>query len=143
MGRGGRLVRGGQRGWAIPPTPSTGSTFSRALAGSRSSTRASPSSTLATPLRSTKTGLAPRLYIDPGEMLVGILQRSATSTHCPYKGTASYWSLHLGADVVADIAKSYDDPIAEAVGITGAGRSSRRVTLLASKLISIGFLSEQ
>ena len=39
------------------------------------------------------------------------LERTATHTHCPYKGDASYWSVRVGDRVVADAAWSYEDPL--------------------------------
>ena len=40
-------------------------------------------------------------------------ERSSTTTYCPYKGTASYWTARIGDEVVDDIAWSYEDPLPE------------------------------
>jgi uncharacterized protein (DUF427 family) len=47
------------------------------------------------------------------------LEKSATQTYCPYKGTATYWSYRVGTDTVADVAWSYEDPLPESVPIRG------------------------
>ena len=66
-----------------------------------------------------ETGLAPRLYVDREQLLVDVLRPSATTTYCPYKGTASYWSAVVGEDVVPDVAWSYQTPYAECQAIAG------------------------
>jgi uncharacterized protein (DUF427 family) len=60
-----------------------------------------------------ETALGPRLYVSPDHLPRGPLTKSSTTTYCPYKGTASYWSVTLGDEVLADIAWSYDDPLPE------------------------------
>lgn len=61
-----------------------------------------------------ETALAPKLYVARGHLLVG-LEPSATTTYCPYKGTASYWS----AAGIDDVAWSYEDPLDESLAIAG------------------------
>jgi uncharacterized protein (DUF427 family) len=41
---------------------------------------------------------------------VDVLKPSASTTYCPYKGTASYWSALVGEVVVPDVAWSYETP---------------------------------
>ena len=48
-----------------------------------------------------------------------VLVPSATTTYCPYKGTASYWSAVAGDIIVEDVAWSYDDPLPESLGVGG------------------------
>ncbi len=57
-----------------------------------------------------ETGLAPRLYVHRGQLLADVLRPSATTTYCPYKGMASYWSAFVGEEVVPDVAWSYETP---------------------------------
>ncbi|MFB7459007.1 MULTISPECIES: DUF427 domain-containing protein [unclassified Streptomyces] len=53
-----------------------------------------------------ETGCPPRYYLPPEDVRLDLLAASDTHTHCPFKGTASYWSLP-GA---ADLAWAYPDP---------------------------------
>jgi uncharacterized protein (DUF427 family) len=61
-----------------------------------------------------ETGHRVRAYLRPDEVSA-VLAPSDKTTVCPYKGTASYWSL----DGLEDIAWSYRDPIPEAGAIEG------------------------
>jgi uncharacterized protein (DUF427 family) len=65
------------------------------------------------PLLLSETGLPNRYYIPRADVRLELLRPSATTTVCPYKGTAEYWSLQSAAD----IAWSYPDPLEEAVRI--------------------------
>lgn len=62
-----------------------------------------------------ETALEPRLYVDPRLVRMDLLSRSTTQTYCPYKGTATYWTLTVGDRVLEDIAWSYEEPLPEAV----------------------------
>ena len=62
-----------------------------------------------------ETALEPRLYVDPRLVRMDLLRASATQTYCPYKGTATYWTAHIGDVVLDDIAWSYEDPLPESV----------------------------
>ncbi|GAA2557390.1 MULTISPECIES: DUF427 domain-containing protein [Streptomyces] len=53
-----------------------------------------------------ETGCPPRYYIPPEDVRLDLLTPSGTRTHCPFKGTASYWSLPDAADLVW----AYPDP---------------------------------
>lgn len=63
--------------------------------------------------------LPTRYYLPRSDVRMERLERTDTSTHCPFKGDASYWSARLGDDVVADIAWSYEIPIEGAEKIAG------------------------
>ena len=47
-----------------------------------------------------ETGCPARYYIPPQDVRLDLLTPSATQTYCPFKGTASYWSLPDAADLV-------------------------------------------
>jgi uncharacterized protein (DUF427 family) len=66
-----------------------------------------------------ETALAPRLYVAPDQVRTDLLTPSDTTTYCPYKGEASYWTATVGDTVVEDVAWSYDDPLPESLPIRG------------------------
>ena len=66
-----------------------------------------------------ETALAPRLYVDRGLARADLLVASSTTTYCPYKGTASYWSAVVDDVTVEDVAWSYEDPLPESLPIRG------------------------
>lgn len=61
-----------------------------------------------------ETGMANRYYA-PREDVVVDLEASETTTVCPYKGTASYWSV-AG---LPDAAWSYENPLDDAARVAG------------------------
>jgi uncharacterized protein (DUF427 family) len=63
-----------------------------------------------------ETGMAPRAYI-PKDGLV--LEPSATTWLCPYKGEATYWNLRVGDRVLEDAVWAYDSPRGDVGGIAG------------------------
>ena len=66
-----------------------------------------------------ETGLATRYYLPKTDVRMDLLTPTATSSHCPYKGDANYWSLALDDDAVADVAWSYRTPLPESQKIAG------------------------
>ncbi|OBJ86416.1 DUF427 domain-containing protein [Mycobacterium asiaticum] len=67
-----------------------------------------------------ETALAPRLYVAPKHVRTDLLQKTATSSYCNYKGVATYWAAILDGDaVIEDIAWSYDEPLPESSLIRG------------------------
>jgi uncharacterized protein (DUF427 family) len=64
-----------------------------------------------------ETALEPRLYVDPRLVRTDLLEKSATHTYCPYKGTATYWSARLGDELLDDIAWSYEEPLPESAAL--------------------------
>jgi uncharacterized protein (DUF427 family) len=73
----------------------------------------------AEPMGVYETGHAPRLYVPPSAVRMDLLVPSPTTTHCPYKGTASYFTAVVGDETVADVAWSYEDPRPECLPIAG------------------------
>jgi uncharacterized protein (DUF427 family) len=65
------------------------------------------------PLLLFETSLPTRYYLPRADVRLEVLQASRTTTQCPYKGTASYLSAHLGGKLHADLAWSYERPIPE------------------------------
>ncbi|HWE55445.1 MAG TPA: DUF427 domain-containing protein [Acidimicrobiales bacterium] len=67
-----------------------------------------------------ETALEPLLYVAKDCVLpADVLEPSRTTTYCPYKGVASYWSARVGDREVVDVAWSYEDPLPECTGIRG------------------------
>ena len=60
-----------------------------------------------------ETGLPTRYYIPAEDVRMDLLSATDTTTRCPYKGIASYWSANIGGIDFADIVWSYPDPVAE------------------------------
>jgi uncharacterized protein (DUF427 family) len=60
--------------------------------------------------------LPPVFYIPRGDVHLERLVPSATTSHCPFKGDASYFSATHGP---ADVAWSYETPFASASAIAG------------------------
>ncbi|TXL91323.1 DUF427 domain-containing protein [Streptomyces sp. NBC_01725] len=52
------------------------------------------------PLLLHETGLPVRYYLPPEDVRTELLSPSDTTTHCPFKGDASYWSLPGAPDLV-------------------------------------------
>jgi uncharacterized protein (DUF427 family) len=51
-------------------------------------------------------------YIPKSDIEMARLTRTATASHCPHKGDASYWSVDTDDGVIADAGWSYDQPFA-------------------------------
>ena len=60
-----------------------------------------------------ETSLPVRYYIPRLDVKMELLEPSQTISRCPYKGVASYWSVHTGDKVHPDLAWSYKSPIPE------------------------------
>jgi uncharacterized protein (DUF427 family) len=66
-----------------------------------------------------ETGLPPRVYLLRADVLPGLLERSETSSFCPYKGEATYWHLRAGERRLDDAAWSYEAPLPETLKAAG------------------------
>jgi uncharacterized protein (DUF427 family) len=64
-----------------------------------------------------ETGLPTRYYIPKVDVRMDRLVRSVTHTACPYKGTASYWSVKVGDRVISDLVWTYPNPHPESFKI--------------------------
>ena len=67
----------------------------------------------------TENGYPSRLYFPVKDVNMDVLQVTDTSTRCPYKGAAEYFSAKTSDGVLKDIAWTYNNPIAEAAEIKG------------------------
>jgi uncharacterized protein (DUF427 family) len=66
-----------------------------------------------------ETGLPVRFYLPMTDVRMDLLAPASTTSNCPYKGKASYWSLVLGETLVQDVAWSYRTPMPESQKIAG------------------------
>src|SRR5690606_20200851 len=62
-----------------------------------------------------ETGLPTRYYLPKTDVRLDLLEPTDTVTHCPYKGTAEYWSVNGEKD----LAWSYRTPLPESEKIAG------------------------
>ena len=66
-----------------------------------------------------ETGLPVRYYLPPEDVRLDLLAATDTSTRCPYKGLASYWTVRAGDRAGTDFVWSYQSPIPECPKIKG------------------------
>ena len=66
-----------------------------------------------------ETGLPPRYYLPLSDLRLDLLTPSATETHCPYKGTATYWSLEADGRRYDDFVWTYRAPLPESQKVAG------------------------
>lgn len=71
------------------------------------------------PLVLSETGLANRFYLPAEDVRTDLLEQSPTTSTCPYKGVATYWSLRDGDALITDVAWSYEQPRDEARRVAG------------------------
>ncbi len=73
----------------------------------------------ASPVILFETGLPLRFYLPKTDVRMDLLVPTYTSTECPYKGTAEYWSVEIGDTAHEDIVWSYPFPARESAPIAG------------------------
>ena len=67
-----------------------------------------------------ETGLRPRFYLPMSDVDLELLRPSALQTHCPYKGTATYWDVVLPDGAVHEgVVWTYRTPLPESQKIAG------------------------
>lgn len=65
------------------------------------------------PVVLTETGSPVRYYLPPEDVAMELLVPTRTTSHCPFKGDAVYWSVRTAEDrddLVADAVWSYPEP---------------------------------
>jgi uncharacterized protein (DUF427 family) len=66
-----------------------------------------------------ETGLPVRWYLPREDVRTELLEASYTTTRCPYKGVAQYWTLRDGAREERDVVWSYPEPMHDAEAVEG------------------------
>jgi uncharacterized protein (DUF427 family) len=66
-----------------------------------------------------ETGLPPVSYLPLEDVDSEYLSPSGTSTYCPYKGHASYWSLKIDDRLIEDALWAYEEPYDECSALKG------------------------
>ncbi len=61
----------------------------------------------------------PVYYLPRGDVRMDALTPTAHETFCPFKGTASYWSVQTAKGMLENAVWSYQDPLPAVTGIHG------------------------
>lgn len=70
-------------------------------------------------LRLQEAGCPPVLYIPREDAALALFTKTVRTTHCPYKGDASYYSVAAGGRHAAEAAWSYEAPFPAMAAIAG------------------------
>ena len=62
---------------------------------------------------------APVIYFPRGDIAMAFLDATETSSHCPHKGDASYFSVVTKSRTLQDAVWSYENPSADVAAIKG------------------------
>jgi uncharacterized protein (DUF427 family) len=66
-----------------------------------------------------ETGHRSRWYMPLEDVREGVLEPSEKTSHCPFKGDASYYSVRAGGELHEDLVWTYRDPIPAVADIAG------------------------
>ena len=61
----------------------------------------------------------PVYYLPEADVCMDALASTPHKTYCPFKGTASYWSIQTEKGVIENAVWSYEDPLPEVTEIAG------------------------
>ncbi|HTX23174.1 MAG TPA: DUF427 domain-containing protein [Steroidobacteraceae bacterium] len=73
-------------------------------------------------IRVEEDGHPPRYYFPRGDVQLSLLEPTSTTTQCPFKGTARYFSVHAGGKSgvhLDDAVWTYEEPYDEHQGLKG------------------------
>ena len=63
--------------------------------------------------------LAPVLYVPRADLAMAFFDKTDTSSHCPHKGDATYYTLEAKSGPIKDAAWSYETPNEDMAAIAG------------------------
>ncbi|MEM9746796.1 MAG: DUF427 domain-containing protein [Actinomycetota bacterium] len=66
-----------------------------------------------------ETNIFPVVYLPVADVSMHVLTKTDRSTHCPYKGDASYWTITVGDRSEENAVWGYETPIESAAWLTG------------------------
>jgi uncharacterized protein (DUF427 family) len=66
-----------------------------------------------------ETGLLPQIYVPDADIRQDLLHPTDHHTHCPFKGTASYWNVQVGDQVAENAMWAYPVPVPESIWLAG------------------------
>jgi uncharacterized protein (DUF427 family) len=66
-----------------------------------------------------ETGLPTRYYLPKTEVRMEVFKPTDRATHCPYKGTARYWTAEVAGETHENVLWGYDAPLPESQKIMG------------------------
>jgi uncharacterized protein (DUF427 family) len=67
----------------------------------------------------TEASYPPVMYVPRGDADLTTFERTDHKTHCPYKGEASYYSIHAGGRTTQNAVWSYEQPLEAVSAIAG------------------------
>jgi uncharacterized protein (DUF427 family) len=66
-----------------------------------------------------ESGALPVLYVPDDDIAAEVLRPTEHSTHCPFKGDAAYWTVHVADRTAENAVWAYPDPIPAARWLRG------------------------
>ena len=66
-----------------------------------------------------ETGIRPVAYAPLEDFDATLLEKTQTTSHCPFKGDAAYWSLRVGDELREDAIWGYEAPLEQAPWLRG------------------------
>lgn len=70
-------------------------------------------------LRCEETGHGPVYYIPEKDMARDVMKKTGHTSYCPFKGTASYWSVTVGDKTAENAIWGYEAPYDETATLAG------------------------
>jgi uncharacterized protein (DUF427 family) len=70
-------------------------------------------------LRVEETGHGPVYYVPAADMRLDLMEKTAHTTYCPFKGTASYWTIKVDGKSSENAIWGYETPYDETTALAG------------------------